>query len=425
MPTAHLSVRLVLLIVVVAASTIFLVCLEPPASSACPIVITPKPLRLLYRDSDLVLIARVGDSVAVEKEDQSTRMKTALLVSSLLKGEHKEKVVFVFHYIWDTEDANTPRTYMKDDVLLVFLKRNEKGDGYVGTDYSFGVKKLPEDDLKVYVRRLAELAAIMRGAQPDPAQITEWLVRCAEEAATRWEGAYELAYGASLPSVSAELDTTADTIDATPQASVEITTDGEKEDESTGGERENESQMADTNSEVSTRGALLSERRRDQIQEQEATDFAALLTPMQKERLAATLFTAEELGEGEYPLLRLVSNWHDARLVPFLIKHLTHMADKPPYEAEDLMRLVAHSLDDQSLIKFAADYSRNAAYEDIYFNVEDESSSGAEDGEATDEERAESKREAEERRIAAAEALYQRSGNLRHFLVLAAQPQKP
>src|SRR5262249_28146899 len=64
--------------------------------------------------------------------------------------------------------------------------------GYEIEDASYSVKKLSETALQSYQQRIEELRVIEgtgKGAQED---IVEWLVRCAENPATRWEGAFEI-----------------------------------------------------------------------------------------------------------------------------------------------------------------------------------------------------------------------------------------
>lgn len=430
MPSVRLSVQplsarfvpLVLTVVFVAAAA--LVAFSLPASSACSIVI-PKPLRELYKESDLVAVVRVGESVAVEKQNASTLMRTELRITSLLKGESKKDVVALYDYTWEGEEASSPRVKAKDDVLLVFLKPYEKGDGYVPADYDRGVKKLSPDDLKVYVSRIEELAVIMRGEKPDEAALTEWLVRCAEEPATRWEGAYELAFNAALPADPEEVAAASDTVEAnSEEPTVEgVQDDGEKAE--AGGDSVEPAAAATApgaeqngNNETGN-GEKVEIVRLPQVEER--IDFAALLTPTQKERLLTTLLNVEELEEGEQLIVRLAGAWKDKRLVPYSLKHLARMADKPLYNAEDLMRVVAHTFGDQTLIKFVSDYSKTASYEDLYNLGEADD----EDDGTTAEERAEYKKEMEATTAAAAEALFQRSGKLRHFLALADQPQKP
>lgn len=418
-PYARSSARLLAFaFALVSAFASALVCVEPPASSACPVSM-PSPLRVRYADSAIVAVVRVGDTVPVERQGLMTTMNTALHITSLLKGENEEKVVNLQYPVVSLAGLNSAPEYEKGDVLLVFLRRGEKG-GYVPVGNERGMQKLAADDLKVYVRRIEELAAIMRSGKPDEAALTEWLVRCAEETATRWEGAYELAFNASPPQDPPDEEEEADAGETETDAETvngEETATGEDSDDAEPATGEAESADAESDGEeiVITVGVNVNL----------STDFAALLTPAQKERLTTTLLNAEELDEGEQLLIQLVGGWKDERLVPFMLKHLARMADKPPYHAADMMRLVAHTLGDQTLIKFVANYSKTAAYEDLYDGNSADAATYEEKPDATAGERAEQKKKFEEMKAAAAEALFQRSGKLRHFLALADQPQKP
>ncbi|HZH90704.1 MAG TPA: hypothetical protein VEX70_08835 [Pyrinomonadaceae bacterium] len=418
-PHARSSARLpAVAFALVSAFAAALVCVELPASSACPVSM-PSPLRVRYADSVIVAVARVGDTVPVERQGVTTTMNTAFHITSLLKGESEEKVVNFQYPVLSLAGMNAAPEYEKGDVILVFLRRGEKG-GYVPVDDERGIQKLAADDLKVYVRRIEELAAIMRSEKPDEAALTEWLVRCAEETATRWEGAYELAFNVSLPQDPPDeeeeeeadaAETDAETVNEEETASED---DSDAAEPATGAA---ESVNAESDGEeIVLTGSLRFGR---------SIDFAALITPAQKERLTTTLLNAEELNEGEQLLIHLVGSWKDERLVPFMLKHLARMADKPPYHAADMMRLVAHMLGDQTLIKFVANYNKTAAYEDLYDSNSAAAATYEEKPDATAEERAEQKKKFEEMKAAAAEALFLRSGKLRHFLALADQPQKP
>ena len=434
MQTPARFVLLVLTFVAVTAAAAF-VCVEPPASSACPIII-PKPLRVRYKESALVAVVRVGDTAPTATgEDGPTLAKTSLRISTLLKGETKERVVNFYHYIWNGMDETDPNAYAKNDVLLVFLNPHENGDGYTAIESEQAVKKLSPDDLKVYVSRIEELALIMRSEKPDMAALTEWIVRCIEEPATRWEGAYDLASGvAPLGDPSEEASgAEADAAEANTKQGAEIAqTDGEQAKPEGDAAVRPASPTVETTQEagqnvVSESGARVapSEVISRLLKPEERIDFVALLTPAHKERLMNALLAAEELEWGELMLLDLVSHWKDARLVPFSLKHLARMADKPLYHAEVLMRIVAYTHADQTLINFVADYSKAASYEDLNLgDEEDESQYELDDSEATAEERAEYKKEIEQMKAAAAEARFQRSGKLRHFLALADQPQQ-
>jgi hypothetical protein len=438
--------RLIVAFASVTALAAAFVSVEPPASSACPISM-PLPLRVRFERSDLVAVARVGDSVAGQKRGVGTLTSTELHLTSLLKGEVKEKVVKFQHLVWALPVGELAATdFQKDEVLLVFLRRPVKGEGevsagsYVSVEGERGMQKLPKDDLKVYVRRIEELAAIMRGEKPDEAALTEWLVRCAEEPATRWEGAFELAANVSQPPDPPDEESEADE-EAEPDEEAEEVEAGADDggEQETGQDRDNSSGQPAAGAPASDAGASGAVESNDQqvvidvpanSPAAPPVDFAALLTPAQKERLTTTLLNAEELKWGDQLLLSLVGGWKDERVVPFALKHLARTADQPPYHAEDMVRIVAHTLGDQTLIKLAANYCKTAAYNDFYTdNVPDAAvaAASAYEGEPEDtpEERAQRKKEWEEMKAAAVEARFQRSGKLRHFLALADQPQKP
>ncbi len=430
MPHARPSARRLLTVAVILSALALCVSFKSSVTSqACPINL-PKPLRVLYTTSEFVVVARVGETIVAgrDAEQGSSLMKTALRISTQLKGEHKEKAVSFYYRVWGGEEEEAARPYEKGETLLLFLTPREEGEGYEVGDAGYGVKKLPDADLKVYVRRIEELADILRQEKPDPAAITEWLVRCAEEPATRWEGTYDLAANASFPPDPDEDIDGSGTANrnAPEQAQVidEVAPDV-KEADAAAPSFDIRPAASNDNAGASNQVAGLIQSGTNQTSTAEEIDFAALLTPAQKERVANVLFDAKELNDDVYPLLRLVGSWNDQRLVPYVLQHLARMADKPRYQAEDLMSLVAHLLRDRSLIKFAEDYSRDATYADGDDEEETQSRDDEAERGATAEERAASKKEAEEQRAAAIEARFQRSGKLRHFLALADQPQQP
>lgn len=199
MPNRRTAERLTLLFAACAAAAA-LAAVPQQTSRACPIS-PPSPLRLLYEKSDLVAVVLAGDTApaaadraqGVADNDQKQEgayevglVKTTLQVEKTLKGDGGERAVSLYHYQGGDE---VDEEYAGGTKLLVFLTRRG-ATGYTPTDYRYAIKKLSEDGLKVYLRRIEELSAIESREKPDPAEITEWLVRCAEEPATRWEGGY-------------------------------------------------------------------------------------------------------------------------------------------------------------------------------------------------------------------------------------------
>src|SRR5262249_29306077 len=149
----------------------------------------PNPLRLLYEKSDLILIGRAGISLPGSARG-TLEVSTIYQVASVLKGKSRRKQISVIHY-GHAEDFAEGKT------ALLFLIKGSAENGaprgsYVLADFSTGIKALPQADIDRYAARISDLDAIER-REHSSAEIVEWLVQCAEDPVTRWEGAYELA----------------------------------------------------------------------------------------------------------------------------------------------------------------------------------------------------------------------------------------
>lgn len=353
-----------------------------PRARACPAP-PPQPLRRLYTESVRIVVARVGKSEQVksEEEDSESRlMKTALEVSSTLKGETVEPVVYLYHWEWG--DYQTPiREATSSDQLLLFLDRREDGDGYEIEDMTYGLKKLSDADLKIYVRRIEELAAIMKQDEPDQAEIVEWLVRCTEEPATRWEGAFELnASNSFLQAKKEQKPEIEGEAQAQPADEQVAVVDGESGEHSDPVYFEGMYEMDET--------------------------FASLLTPAQKERVASALFSAPTITEADYPLINLVKDWNDPRLLPFLLTHLRSVSDTSPYYTPELMMMAANMIGDDALVALVEDYRT------LFYNGAEEGMGSSEEGEK----QAASSEQPEAQANAFKESL---NAKLDHFIALA------
>ena len=364
------------------------------------------PLRELYDKSELIVVARVGQSSKVEKDGESTLITTRLNVSSTLKGSGHERVVDVYHWVYG-EDT----TYIGGVDLLIFLNRRpvrQKGEkaGYEVLDARRGVKNLPEADLQVYLKRINELAAIEGKEKPDPAEIVEWLVRCAEVPATRWEGVYELGMSAySLPEPESE--------------------DSEETAE------EAEAAVAEEEAPVEEAESEAAEEAEETVPEPEQASeppLAALLTVAQKERLTQVLFNIKTLAEDDRSLVELVQHWDDGRLVPYLLAQLKQMEENPSRFAEDIVNLISDALGDREVNAFAVVYGDNISYEDLDAEEEAAAAEEAEEPEeAEPDEDAESVEDVEEVEqteeveadvVTPAEARQKRSEMLKKFIAL-------
>jgi len=154
--------------------------------------IEPRTLRTLYRDAELVVVAKPGAITAVPKrKDSWVDSKVVLTVERIVKGKPREKEVTV--YSAQKVECPSPARFPEGKTLLLFLKWSKRLRGYCTSGLSYGAKELDEPSLEVYLRRLEELSKIPAeppGAGPSPWTL-DWLVRCIEHPATRWEGAWE------------------------------------------------------------------------------------------------------------------------------------------------------------------------------------------------------------------------------------------
>src|SRR5262249_27409787 len=102
----------------------------------------------------------------------------------------------------------TLRMLTNGSELIVFLKRSQRDPGYFTVGLSYGAKSLNNRGIEVYSARILELIEIEEQTDPNARRerLVEWLVRCAEEPATRWEGAYDLRYSRVMKMLKIEME---------------------------------------------------------------------------------------------------------------------------------------------------------------------------------------------------------------------------
>jgi hypothetical protein len=248
----------------------------------------PQPLRQLYLESELIVVANVLSISRSFGPDSDIGLTKALLYTdTVLKGSLPSTVVEVVY------DANsncpTPPKYKVGKKVLAFLKRAENGPGYWTVGISWGAKQLSPTAMETYVTRIRELSAIesMEASVQEP-QIVEWLVRCAEDPITRWEGASEFAplpYGVYWEGHSSR-------------------------------------------------------------------NFAALLSDDQKGRLSAALFRSARINTGERALVSLLNLRKEPYLLFFIYTRLKAHKDDPfDNNILTLMQLAADVMGSQETVK--------------------------------------------------------------------------
>ena len=349
----------------------------------------PRSLLDLYRQSDLIAIARVGGSVVAgtDSEMKLSQVRTDLRISSQLKGENDQQVIPFYHwtnnvyYRW-IHDASPPE-FKQGARLLVFLqfRKTEDGkrlDGFevIGWEGN-SIKEHDDGALAVYRQRIEELTAIFRRGDPEPAEIIEWLIRCVEEPATREEGVRKLSDGLSMLKYQHERENE----DKSQSVEVEESA-GQSEDEDGSNEQSDNDDWAETS--------------------RESIRLAAALTQEHKTRLANALFAIAELNEGDMELVSLIQELGDERLASYLVSQLRRVADRAPRLAESLVWRIAQVINDEDIRRLANDYDEAAAYDE------------SEDGDGSDRQDSTRNRRAEGLTVEA----IKRSAMLKDFLKL-------
>ncbi len=295
-----------------------------------------RPLRVLYEESEVIVDAIVGNSVVAKTkagtDDDPKLLKTALHVNAYLKGERQQKVIYLYHWDYDREET----AFKNGEELLLFLNvHKERQDGYELSDPNRSLKKLSARDLASYTSRIQELAALTHKRKPELAELLEWLVRCAQDPATRWEGAADLSDGfRALQWCEQEKKEKAEKAKTMAQQAVE---------------------------------ALLNDLNEAPTGEPEITlQLATQLSAKQKEILTQTVLSIEKPSGDDFDLISLVAHWDKERLISYLYKKLQSLDVKTPSRVMWLTYKLADLIGNDELVQLAKDFNDDDLYADEY-----------------------------------------------------------
>jgi hypothetical protein len=303
-------------------------------TTAGVVALTEAPLRQVFAESELVVLATAGLSAAVEPGEDYGEVATELVITTTFKGRAPGRRVRVYH----AESAQDRGRLAPGTKLLAFLNPRDGETGrkpvYESADYHFGLKVLPAAELEAYGERLTELARLLRHGEPQPDEVAEWLVATAEEPLTRQEATGE------LRTALWHLEQFAKTRGTSPgQAAEDL--------------------RAVVDRFVAEGGSF--------AVEPDPRLLAAFLTDAQKERLNEAFRTAPRLTEAELDLYAIVREWAGDAAVSWLARKFR---DAEPATAEldrQVMGLLAEDLDNEELKRLlaAADEEGGGAEKDL------------------------------------------------------------
>jgi len=305
-----------------------------------PPTLMPVTLLDLYRQSDAVFEARFDrfEEGKIVKQDQDysvVRVEKLFDVSSSLKGSYSKFISLSEDeyryptspdpkYLVAKSSGEDEQTYglRSGDSVLLFMKYGEDGKSLVLTDEDEGLKKLSTADIAVYEKRIRELDSLL-SSEPSASKIVDWMLRCAEEPATRWEATFELVKGFE------RLDYQ-------------------------GKQKQSETDAT-----------------KDKPDFFDSTTFAKAVTDEQKRKLADILLDRQppQVGEdgqakrtyvrGDRELIDLVKHWGDARLPAFLLNELK-TKDLTDYRRSETIQLIADLISNSRVSGVAHKY--NSSY---------------------------------------------------------------
>jgi hypothetical protein len=325
----------------VAAFLVSILILSVPVRvSACEDA-PPANLLALYTGSDLIVVANLtgekdGKITSDETDYYFIEVNRSLRVSSVLKGKTKSNLSFTqteFRFKnqqpEQTEQTEEEQYYpygykwhqklQVGERYLIFLRKNPETRQYELTDETSGARKLNDYELSVHEKRIEELKSIAAKKENQLAALNEWILRCVEEEATRWDGVMMLS----------------NSFEALEYGSHEEQTE----------KPENKPFVIDKDFNGYT------------------PEIAKTLTDSQKERVSSVLFgtIGQNLFENEsdgfnYVFAYVVKKWDKTRLAMYAFSILQTTDKAESEKTEKLINYIASILGDEELYKIIESY---------------------------------------------------------------------
>ena len=153
--------------------------------------ISPRPLRQLVIESENIIVGYVVSTFVKKTKDSERGTKIArVAIIEQIQGE----------IIQDTLELEfnpnmvcpSPAMYYEKTFVMSFLKKYKSE--YTTYALNYGAKTLKKNEIEIYKNRIFEIQDILKIANKEHqfTETKEWLVKCAENETTRWEGTFEL-----------------------------------------------------------------------------------------------------------------------------------------------------------------------------------------------------------------------------------------
>lgn len=158
--------------------------------------ISPMPLRKLIIESENIVYAEVLEIKPNKEAKEDDWFKSDIAVLKLydvLQGSIKNTQIIEV-YTSEEISCPAPAHYEQGTFTLAFLYQEKDGNRYSTHSLSYGSKQLDKEEYSVYKKRILEMQEILKikDEEEKHAKTVDWLVECAIQKPTQWEGIYEL-----------------------------------------------------------------------------------------------------------------------------------------------------------------------------------------------------------------------------------------
>lgn len=314
----------------------------------------PLTLLSLHTGADAIYVGRYDKSVEGEVTEETSDYRVIPItkhysISSALKGTTRKMLTlneteYRFKNVQNEAEYHEPidedgpsEEIVPGDTVLLFVTVNEETKETELVETSDGIKKMTPDRLSAYEARIRELNGLFANGKPSHARIIDWLIKCAENPHTRWEGAFELLQSfqnMEWQDEQAKEEKEKPAEGATPEAAA---AEPEEEQFETG-DPEIARNVTDAHKTALTRILLNRELPKKPDPETEGNKGSS-----------------EPDTSGDRELIELVKRWGDSRVATHLIEQLRQGSDDASFNA-DLMASISSILKDGELSTIADSY---------------------------------------------------------------------
>ena len=248
--------------------------------------IRPRPLRKLVLESEFIVVGFVQETKPIEHASFGNTVARVEVID-VIQGEIEEKVIEIL-YSPDMV-CPSPARYFDSTLVITFLDKDKEGI-YRTHALSYGSKTLNQQGIEVFMKRILEMQNILqvKDVEMRRRHTLDWLVRCAENEHTRWDGLYELSPGSHLMSAY----------------------------------------------------------------DHEGKQEYGALTLEHTERLAHSLFQTSKLNYSDLGIIELIKGYSDERLLNYLCFQLRLMEEADLWYADKMMTPIMELSDNPSLGKY-------------------------------------------------------------------------